>query len=65
MVLTGMAILVLGSGPLIAIILLAKIGLLRDPNPNPIGPGLLFIVSFWPGVFVLLVGLLKVWWRTR
>jgi hypothetical protein len=39
----GLILLILGTGPLLAIVLAAELGLLGDPNPNPnpIGPGLL------------------------
>jgi metallo-beta-lactamase superfamily protein len=43
----GLALLLLGSAPLMAIIVAAKVGLWPDPNPNPIGPGMLF---FFAGV---------------
>jgi hypothetical protein len=56
----GLAIVVLGSAPLFGIIVLAKIGLWPDPDPNPIGPGLLCFVSFWPGVILMCVGVLQV-----
>ena len=56
----GFAVLVLGSAPLIGIIFLAKIGLWPDPDPNPIGPGLLTFVTFWPGVLLMVVGARRV-----
>jgi hypothetical protein len=56
----GLAILIIGAGPLLAIIVLAGIGLWPDPNPNPIGPGLLFFFSFWPGVITLIIGAVRV-----
>jgi hypothetical protein len=34
----GFALLAFGSGPLIAILVLSKLGV-GDPNPNPVGPG--------------------------
>src|SRR6267142_1551712 len=37
----GLGLLVLGTGPLLFIILAAAVGLWPDPNPNPIGPGLI------------------------
>ena len=52
----GLAVLTFGVGPLVAIILAASLGLTRDPNPNPIGPGLLAFVSFWPGVGLTVAG---------
>jgi hypothetical protein len=56
----GLGLLVLGSGPLWAIILLAALGWWPDPNPNPIGPGLLFFLTFWPAIICLGVGVLQV-----
>jgi hypothetical protein len=60
----GFWLLVIGSGPLFGIILLADIGLWPDPNPNPIGPGLLFFFTFWPAVICMGVGVFQVW-RTQ
>jgi hypothetical protein len=37
----GVAILIVGTGPLTAICAAASMGLTSDPNPNPVGPGLL------------------------
>ena len=54
----GIGLLVLGTGPLLAIILAASLGLLSDPNPNPIGPGLLAFFTFWPAVIVIVWGLI-------
>ena len=59
-VMISLALVVLGWGPLAAIILLAGIGLWPDPNPNPIGPGLLFFVTFWPAVICAIVGVFQV-----
>lgn len=56
----GFWLLVIGSGPLWGIILLAEIGLWPDPNPNPIGPGLLFFFTFWPAVICLAIGVSQV-----
>jgi len=53
----GLALLVLGTGPLLAIVLAAELGLLSDPNPNPIGPGLLAFFTFWPAVILIVWGL--------
>ena len=43
--------------PLLAIMLAAALGLLSDPNPNPIGPGLLAFFTFWPAVIMIVWGL--------
>jgi hypothetical protein len=56
----GVVLLVLGSGPLIVIILAAAIGIWPDPNPNPIGPGLLAALTFWPAVICLIIGIVRV-----
>ena len=48
-----MTLLVLGSGALSAIVLLAVLGLWPDPNPNPIGRGLPFFSTFWPAIICL------------
>ena len=49
----------LGSGPLLLVIVLASLGLTKDPNPNPVGFGILAFLTFWPGIILMLVGLLK------
>ena len=55
----GLALLLLGTGPLVAIILAAALGLTRDPNPNPIGPGMLAVLTFWPAVVLLALGVVR------
>lgn len=52
----GLALVIFGWSPLLIIILLAAIGLWPDPNPNPIGPGLLFFFTAWPAIICLAVG---------
>ena len=56
----GLALLVLGSGPLLFIIAAAAIGLWPDPNPNPVGLGMLAALTFWPALICLGVGILRV-----
>jgi hypothetical protein len=56
----GLGLLAVGAGPLLFIIIAAAIGLWPDPNPNPIGPGLLFVVTFWPAVICIVVGVIRV-----
>jgi hypothetical protein len=41
------------------IIALARLGLTKDPNPNPVGFGILAFLTFWPGIFLVIVGLAK------
>ena len=56
----GLVLLVFGSGPLLAIIFAAAIGLWPDPNPNPVGPGMLAGLTFWPAIVCLLIGIGRV-----
>ena len=56
----GAIIALVGWTPLLLIIVLAWVGLWPDPNPNPIGPGLLFFFSFWPAVACLGIGAVQV-----
>ena len=58
--LAGASLFVLGSGPLLAIIVAAQLGLTSDPNPNPIGPGILAGITFWPSLALMLAGAIKV-----
>ena len=53
----GLGLFILGSGPLIGILIAAQLGLTFDPNPNPVGFGLLAFLTFWPSVGLLLAGL--------
>lgn len=59
----GAALLIFGTGPLLFIIAAAAAGLWPDPNPNPIGPGLLAAVTFWPGVICIAVGIVRAFRR--
>ena len=52
----GLALLLLGTGPLVLIVVAAELGLTSDPNPNPIGPGLLAFFTFWPAVILIVWG---------
>ena len=61
----GLGMLILGTGPLLFIIVAAAIGLWPDPNPNPIGPGMLALLTFWPGLICLALGVVRVWLRRR
>ncbi|MGQ4660722.1 hypothetical protein [Lysobacter sp. F6437] len=56
----GAVIALLGWTPLLAIILLSTIGLWPDPEPNPIGPGLLFFLTFPLALVFLLMGFIQV-----
>lgn len=56
----GVALFVLGSGPLLAVIVAAELGLTCDPNPNPVGFGILAMCSFWPSVILIVWGIVGV-----
>ena len=58
---TGLALLIIGSTPLFAIIIAARLGLTSDPNPNPVGPGMLVFLTFWPSIGLILAGMFSVW----
>ncbi len=61
----GLALLCLGTGPLLLIIIAAELGLTRDPNPNPIGPGLLAGVTLWPSLIIFIIGIVRSVQRRR
>lgn len=56
----GFWLAIIGWSPLLAIVLLDALGLWPDPNPNPIGPGLLFFFTFWPAAISMGVGVSQV-----
>jgi hypothetical protein len=51
----GLALFVIGTGPLLIVILLSTLGLLADPNPNPVGLGILAAITFWPSILMMLI----------
>lgn len=61
----GLAILIAGTGPLLAILIADSLGLLSDPNPNPVGPGLLAGLTFWPASIMIVWGLIASFVRYR
>ena len=61
----GLTLLLVGSAPLVAIIVAVKVGLWPDPNPNPIGPGMLFFVSGVVATVCLAIGAVWVWFDLR
>jgi hypothetical protein len=52
----GFWLFVIGTGPLVSIIALAAVGVWPDPNPNPIGPGMLCFFTFWPSIICMAIG---------
>ena len=57
----GFLLFVFGSGPLLLIILAADLGLTRDPNPNPVGFGMLAMFTFWPSIIMMGIGAWRTW----
>jgi hypothetical protein len=51
----GVALLLVGSGPLVVAMLYAM--LRGDPNPNPVGPGICAMFTFWPSIGMIIAGL--------
>ncbi len=60
----GLVLLLVGTGPLLFIIVAAAIGLWPDLNPNPIGPGLLFFFTIWPALICIAIGVVRVRFRS-
>jgi len=61
----GIGVFAVGSGPLLLVILLAALGLTKDPNPNPVGFGIMALLTFWPGIGLTLAGLARSVMRYR
>ena len=57
--LMGLLLFVFGTGPLLVLIVAAKLGLTSDPNPNPIGLALLAMLTFWPSLIMMAAGVWK------
>ncbi len=60
----GLVLLCVGTGPLLIVILAAQLGLTRDPNPNPVGFGILALFTFWPSVLLIVVGIVSAFSRS-
>jgi len=59
----GVLLLLVGSGPLLTVILLASLGLTKDPKLNPVGFGIIAFLTFWPSVILIVVGAVQSWRR--
>jgi hypothetical protein len=57
--LVAAGLVVFGWGPLLAIMALAGLGWWPDPNPNPVGPGLLLFFTFWPAIICFAIATLR------
>ena len=56
----GLVMFIVGSGPLLFIITAADLGLWPDPNPNPIGFGILGGLTLWPSLVCMVIGVVRV-----
>jgi hypothetical protein len=52
----GIALLVIGCGPLVGFLIVQNIGLISDPNPNPIGLGLLAFFTLPISILLIALG---------
>ncbi len=50
----GISTLILGSGPLLIILLLETLGIIDVSNP--VGPG---ILTFWPSIILIIIGVVR------
>jgi hypothetical protein len=57
----GLVLLVVGTGPLVAVMVPAALGFTDDPNPNPVLHGMLAGLTFYPSLILIGVGV----WRVR
>jgi len=60
---SGAVLLCVGTGPLLLVVLMAKLGLSADPNPNPIGFGMLASFTFVPALILLIWGFASLAYR--
>jgi hypothetical protein len=56
MLLSGLALLVIGSGPLLAVGVAAQLGFTADPNPNPVFLGILAFLTLGPSLLLVCSG---------
>jgi hypothetical protein len=50
----GVALLIIGTGPLLVSVMYLRWQ--GDDNPNPIGLGLLAMFTFWPSMILIAIG---------
>jgi MFS superfamily sulfate permease-like transporter len=56
---SGLILLVLGTGPLVFVMVAAKLGFGNDPNPNPVIHGMLAGLTFYPSLGLVIWGLYR------
>ena len=55
----GLIIFIVGCSPLLLIMMCAKLGILDDPNPNPVIFGIMAFLTFWPSLILIFIGIIK------
>jgi hypothetical protein len=60
----GLGLLAVGTGPLLLFLIADELGLISDPNPNPVGLGLLFFFTIWPAIGLTMFGLARLIWTS-
>jgi hypothetical protein len=58
----GLGLLAVGTAPLLLFLVADEIGLISDPNLNPVGLGLLFFFTIWPAIGLTAFGLVRLVW---
>jgi len=62
MIISGAVLLCAGTGPLLVVGVMAQLGLTADPNPNPVGLGMLALFTLFPALVLLVWGFVN--WRS-
>jgi hypothetical protein len=60
---SGAVLLCAGTGPLLVVGVMAGLGLTADPNPNPVGFGILALFTLFPALLLLVWGFVS--WRSE
>jgi hypothetical protein len=53
----GVLLLVIGTSPLLIVILTDTLGIIDAPNP--VGFGIIFFITFWPAIILIIIGIIK------
>ena len=56
----GLTLLIVGTGPLLGVVLVARLGFTQDPDPNPVFLGMLAGFTFWPALILIAIGAWRV-----
>ena len=57
----GVTVFAIGCGPLLLIIAASAFGITSDPNPNPVGLGILAMLTFWPSLLMMAIAAWQAW----